>query len=275
MKNEPVYRIDSVDHALRLAVLLQHEGPLRVFEAADRLGVARSTAHRLLSMLVYRDFAWQDEDRRYHVGEVMRRPPPTEPAAELRRVALPAMRALVERTGETVNLMVRTGDRVRFVATVECDQLLRVGDREGRVLPAHLASGGLVLLATLPAEQLAEVYATPEAVDVDLPVLARTLARVRRQGFGVNNQRTERGVSAVGHAVRREDGETVAALSLSMPTVRYSRRELPAWVAALDATALAVQHGLGSAGVPGKSPGSGAAQASSTASRGTAPVSPA
>ena len=40
-------------------------------EAAERLGVARSTAHRLLSMLLYRDFAVQDEDRRYDAGPVL------------------------------------------------------------------------------------------------------------------------------------------------------------------------------------------------------------
>ena len=39
-------------------------------EAAERLGVARSTAHRL-SMLLYRDFAVQDEDRRYDAGPVL------------------------------------------------------------------------------------------------------------------------------------------------------------------------------------------------------------
>ena len=68
MKNQPVYSIDSVDHALHLAAVLQQEGSLRVFEAAERLGVARSTAHRLLAMLVYRDFAEQGPDRRYLAG---------------------------------------------------------------------------------------------------------------------------------------------------------------------------------------------------------------
>jgi DNA-binding MarR family transcriptional regulator len=64
MKNKPAYGIDSVDHALHLATVLQQEGPLRVTDAAQRLGVAPSAAHRLLAMLVYRDFAEQDVDRR-------------------------------------------------------------------------------------------------------------------------------------------------------------------------------------------------------------------
>jgi IclR family acetate operon transcriptional repressor len=53
VKNRPSYAIASVDHALQLATTLQVEGPLTVSEAAERLGVARSTAHRLLSMLFF------------------------------------------------------------------------------------------------------------------------------------------------------------------------------------------------------------------------------
>jgi len=51
--------------------MLQVEGSLSVAQAADRLGVARSTAHRLLSMLCYRDFAQQTEDRCYTAGPVL------------------------------------------------------------------------------------------------------------------------------------------------------------------------------------------------------------
>ena len=67
-KTPPAYAIASVDHALRLATILQLEGNLTVAEAAERLGVARSTAHRLLQMLVYRDFAVQHPGRQYGAG---------------------------------------------------------------------------------------------------------------------------------------------------------------------------------------------------------------
>jgi DNA-binding IclR family transcriptional regulator len=52
LKQPPAYAVTSVDHALRRALMLQLEGPVTVSAAAERLGVARSTAHRLLSMLV-------------------------------------------------------------------------------------------------------------------------------------------------------------------------------------------------------------------------------
>ena len=162
LRNKPPYAIESVDHALHLAQLLQQEGPLRVTDAADRLAVSASTAHRLLAMLVYRDFAEQGSDRRYRAGAALRRvEQPEAPIVLLRRVALPHLQALVHRVQETANIMLLVRDEVRFVATVECDQLLRVGDRAGRVLPAHLASGGKAMLSTVTAPELTELTASP------------------------------------------------------------------------------------------------------------------
>lgn len=248
MKNKPAYSIDSVDHALRLAVMLQQEGPLRVSEAAERLGVARSTAHRLLAMLVYRDYAEQDADRRYVAGPVLRSAPAQEPVASLRQVALPHLQALVERCGETVNLMIMVGDQVRFAATVECAKVLRVGDREGKMLPAHLASGGLAMLAHQPEEEITRRYGDlgieAGCAPLDLARLLRNLRRVRRQGFAVNDQQTEHGVTAIGRVVQGADAVPVAAVSIAMPTARYSRTRLAEWVALLTATATRIERDL-------------------------------
>jgi len=242
MKNQPTYALSSVDHALRLAQLLQQEGPLTVSEAAERLGVARSTAHRLLAMLVYRDFAEQGKDRRYLPGPALY---PAGLAPEhtltLKEVARPHLQMLVAKVNETANLVVRVGTQVRFVTTVECDQVLRVGDRAGRVLPAHLASGGKALLAALDSRQLAELYRDQDA---DLAQLYKELSIVRRRGFAVNEQLTETGVSAVGVALPGPAGTPQAALSLAIPSARFHPSRLPTWLSALTTTAADIQRDL-------------------------------
>lgn len=242
VKNRPTYRIESVDHALRLVVLLRHEGPLRVSEVADRLGVARSTAHRLLAMLVYREFAEQDPDRRYRSGPRMSGPRNADAAGWLRAAARPHLEDLVRRTGETATLVVLAGHQVRFVASVQSEAPLRVGDREGRTLPAWLASGGRVLLSHLGEAELTE--AMRAAPEVDQDVLRRGLRQVRRQGFAVNNQSTERGITAIGRAVPNPRGQPVAAVCLAMPTVRYQRSRLSDYVGELAETCARVEHDL-------------------------------
>jgi len=242
MKNEPPYPIASVDHALHLAIVLQQEGPLRVSDAAARLGVSPSTAHRLLAMLVYRGFAEQRPDRRYEAGHVLRPTSATRaPVALLRQAALPHMRELVERVQESVNLVVLAGTETRFIATAECAQVLRVGSRAGRTLPAHLTSGGKALLAALPPH---EVTALHEEHDLDLPRLRRELALVRRRGFAINDQRTETGLSALAVPVRDSENSPVAAVALAMPSARFHRDRVPEWVAALSGTASAITRAL-------------------------------
>ncbi len=248
MKNRPIYSVDSVDHALHLAVVLQQEGPLRVVDAAERLGVARSTAHRLLAVLVYRDFAEQGPDRRYRAGPVLRLPMSPEPVTELRSVALPHLQALTGLINETTHVMVVTGDQARFVATVECSHYLRVGDREGRVLPAHLVSGGRAVLAARTDEEIKALYSVPDSPVADVPRLLRDLHRIRRQGFAVNDQATENGLMAIGCKVPSpQAGPPAAAVSIALPTARYHRERLPEFSARLMTVAERIGYELSGA----------------------------
>lgn len=232
MKNAPHYAIASVDHALQLATLLQVEGPVGVSQAADRIGVARSTAHRLLQMLVYRDFAVQVADRRYAAGPVLSPGalPEVADSVAVRSASLPHLSGLVLRVDETASVVILAGAHVRFLATVECGQRLRVGDRAGTVFPAHLTSGGVALLAALPDDDIEQRF---DGAAVDLRLLRKEVDGVRRMGFALNRDRTEAGVTAVGRAIRGEDGAAVAAISLSMPSVRFREVDLPRYAAEL------------------------------------------
>jgi len=245
MKTPPSYAIASVDHALRIATMLQLEGSLTVADVADRLGFARSTAHRLLQMLVYRDFAVQDERRTYHAGPVLQLAEHSRSQTSLlRSVAVPHLQRLAEIVNESANLTIRTGANARFIASTESRQVLRVGSREGMVFPAHRTTGGLLLLAELPAEELAayvEAYGEDPAEQPHLVRLRTELTRIRKQGFAVNQGRSERGVVAVGVPVRDAGDVVVAGLSVSMPSVRYDRERLTGLVATLRKVAGAIE----------------------------------
>lgn len=242
LKTPPPYAIASVDHALRAATMLQLEGGLTVSQVAERLGVARSTAHRLLAMLVYRDFAVQDDNRTYRAGPVLELAVHSQSrVAALRTAALPHLRRLAERLNETISLTIRTGDTVRFVASAEGTRTLRVTSREGMVFPAHHTTAGLLLLAELAPAELDDVYPEEQYREhpgerPDLPALRAELARIRRNGFVVNKERSERGLTAIGVPIRDTTGTAVAGLAVSMPSVRYDRRQLPTLVATLRST---------------------------------------
>lgn len=240
MRNKPVYALHSVDAALRLAQMLQAGGPMRLSDAAKELNVAVSTAHRLLSALVFRGFAEQFPDRRYGPGPALRPMLALDPAvSELRRRSLPAMTALVQSVGESANLVVLSCLDVYFAATVECSKVFRVGDRAGQRLPAHLTSGGKAILAQLPASELVRFKSlSPAAFDR----LGRDVLVARRVSYALNHQDTERGLTAIGVAIGRLPGPMLAAICLAMPTARFVRSRLQTNVAALTHAARAIEQ---------------------------------
>jgi len=229
VKNKPPYAVESVDNALRILQMLRDSGQVRVSDVAAELGIARSTAHRLLAMLVYRDFAVQSEDRSYRPGPAIAAEPLRgEPTQRLRQVMRPHMEALCDQVAETINLVVRLGTQTRFLHTVESAHILRVGDRQGTILPAWKTSGGKVLLAELPDAQLTALLRgasgrPPEGMTAaERRSLVTQLRLVRDQGYAENIEESESGVCAIGVCVRDRLGDPVAALSVSAPSVRYT-----------------------------------------------------
>ncbi|MEV7636273.1 IclR family transcriptional regulator [Pseudarthrobacter enclensis] len=227
----PTYPIEAVDNALQLLQLLRDVGSLRLKDAAAELKVAPSTAHRLLAMLVYRGFAVQDESRRYVPGPAMGAGPAgvswTRP---LREISRPHMELLSARTSETVNLMIRVGTKVRFLDTVEGTNALRVGDRQGTVMPANKASGGKAMLAELDPGMLEQLFRSPNAEiggdsipDDDYPGFLRELETIRINGFAANFEGTEEGISAFGMAIHNGRGNVVGAISVATPVARFRR----------------------------------------------------
>ena len=148
------------------------------------------------------------------------------------------MEALCTTVQETVNLLVRVGTETRFIASVECSQTLRVGNRRGVILPAAISSGGRALLADLTPQAVAELYTTTgQDQHTDMAKLRRHLTATRRRGHAINDQETEDGVSAIAVCLRDAAGDAVAALAIAVPSVRFTRDRQPVLAAALRETA--------------------------------------
>jgi DNA-binding IclR family transcriptional regulator len=180
-------------------------------------------------MLVYRGFAVQDESRSYVPGVAIGVGPAGLGWTRLlRSVALPHMDILSSRLNETVNLMVRVGTKVRFLSTVEGANALRVGDRQGSVMPASKASGGKAMLAELDPDMVRRLFCSSSAEiggdnipDHEYPAFMRELESVRSNGFAANFEGTEDGISALGMALHNGKGEVVGAFSVATPVARF------------------------------------------------------
>ncbi|WP_127130955.1 IclR family transcriptional regulator [Georgenia sp. SYP-B2076] len=217
---KPAYVLGSVDKVLQLLQLLRDTGSIRLLDAAHELDVSPSTAHRLLSMLVYRGYAVQNDGRRYFAGPAFgaKAAAPTA-ALSVKNAVRPYMDELAAETGESVSLMIRVGLDVRFLSTVEGRHTSCVGDRRGAVLPAYKTAGGKAMLALLDEVSVARLFRAEEHT-VDIAGLLRELSLIRRQGFAANVQSAERGICGVGVALQGHDG-WVGALAVASPSKRF------------------------------------------------------
>jgi IclR family acetate operon transcriptional repressor len=229
----PAYPIYSVDSALRLLKLFRESDSVRLTDACAYLGVAHSTAHRLLSMLIQHGFVRQDARTRAYL------PGPTLieiglaaiQRMDIRKQARPLLEDLADRVRETVHLVTLEGNQARFLDAVEGTRALRVAPRAGTMLPAHCTSAGKVLLADLSTGELRRLY--PEGVPFEtqtshslssLSELTRVLDDVREAGYACNDEESEEGVGSVASAIRTATGEAVAAVAVAIPLSRLNEQ---------------------------------------------------
>jgi DNA-binding IclR family transcriptional regulator len=221
-------RLTSVDNALWLLQLVAQRQALRVSEAADLLGVARSTAHRLLSALRRRDFLMQDKPNGVY------RPGPALYAVgmsaisglDIRRVSQPVLEELRDKTKETTSLAVLEGTMIRFIECYEGLSTVRIGDRTGVVRYAHATAAGKAMLAALSDSELHRRY-PGEELPAPMPAsissrreLMAEMTQIRRQGYALNWEESSDGVSAVSVALRGATGAPLASISVTVPSMR-------------------------------------------------------
>jgi IclR family acetate operon transcriptional repressor len=228
LPERPATAVESLDRGLRLVQLLRDYGSLRVSDAAGHLGVSRSSAHRLLQTLVFRGFAVQDESHTYLPGPSMDAGPARLGwARDFRRLCQPHLEVLSRRSRESANLMIRVGRNVRFLVTVRARTVDATHDRDGVVMAAHEASGGKALLAELPDEEVLSLYRAPGPAPLAAEELTRLLTDlrgVRKHGYALNVEETERGVAAVGTVIHDRWGAAVGAVTVSTRADRFMER---------------------------------------------------
>ena len=215
--------LKSVGTALDVLECFATDGELGVSDIARRLGVAKSTAHRLLNTLASRGFIEQDlQSGQYRLGiHVYELGALALARNELRHVALPTLRQLAASTGLTVNFSVPDGPDIVFVERIENPDGVRFLGHFGRRLPSHTTSSGKAIAAWNPEADLARRRAGfPPRVSRTVRTEAdwlRCLESVRRVGYAVSHGESFDGASSVAVPVisRRV---AIASVSVFGPT---------------------------------------------------------
>lgn len=239
MSAEPAYRIESVDKALRLLHMFEERPHWTVSEASDALGVAPSTAHRLLAMLQWHGFVHQNPGSKVYVPgrTLLSMGLSALRHLTMRDVARPEMAELSSQLHETVHLIVLQGRRTLIIDAVEGDQVVRVGARIGGSAPPNCVAAGKVLLAAFSDRQVATLIGPDPLIRMTersigtLAELMVALAAARRDGYATNVDEHELGATGIAVAIGVPAGVTPAALTVNGPSHRLQAARIPEVVA--------------------------------------------
>ncbi|MFJ4268604.1 IclR family transcriptional regulator [Paenarthrobacter nicotinovorans] len=221
------YLIDSIDNGSRILLMLRDHPVIRAADVARELGVARSTAHRMVSTLQYRGLLRQNPDKTYSAGHsLMELGMAVIGATDLRTESQPFLESLASRSGETAHLLILEGTESVFAAGAESTRVIRAALRIGTRFPAHVTAAGRCLLAALPIEEVKQLFPSPrlsggtnQAIHTRSELLT-VLQQVREKGYAVNDSESEPDLFAIAMPLVDSRGVTRAAITLSGPAER-------------------------------------------------------
>ena len=246
--------VQSLARALTLLeCIAASEAGITLSDLAHQVGLPASTTHRLLNTLEQHGFASLDADRgvwfvgvkAFTVGNAFLSD------RDVVAIARPFMRALMERSGESVNLGILDDAQVVFLAQVQCREMMRMLVRLGGRAPIHASGAGKALLATLSESQSKMVLARhglerfTDNTLVSRAALAKDLETVRHQGFAFDDEEHAVGLRCVAATLHDEHGEALAAISMSGPRARITDDRIASLGRQVRDTAQAISHAMG------------------------------
>ncbi len=231
---EPRSGSPGVHASLSVLESLVARGPLALSDLANELGFAKSTLHRICSVLVERGWLVRESDGRFDLGiraiGLGARSSELPIVTAFRGVAA----GLLTRHNETVALAVLDGTESVYVALEETSQAVRLVTHVGSRTPAFASASGRVILSAWTPEGIVAAFGARPLVTPtgrrlhSVAELNDCLAQVRTRGYAENLEETAAGLSAFSVPVGNAVGVVLAALTICVPTSRLAseRREV-------------------------------------------------
>lgn len=246
--------VKSVDRALRIITLVSQSKEGRgVTELASHLELNKSSIYKLLSTLVSHGFIEQDTvTKKYRLGyKYLELSSILLESIDLRTQAKPFLEELEALTNEVIHLVVYDQGEVIYIEKLEGSETLRTHSKVGRRAPVHCTSAGKVILAYLPVQEvltILEKNGLPKHTEntiTDRETFLLELHKIKNQGYGVEIQENETGITCIAGPIFDNRGNITAAVSVSGPSTRMTESRLEGLSPAIMEIGKKISHRLG------------------------------
>jgi IclR family KDG regulon transcriptional repressor len=222
--------IRAVERALDVLECFSIKTPeLSMTQIAERIGINKSTVHRLLATLERKRFVERDPvSGTYRAGiHLLQLAYLAMETNDLSRVAEPFLHKLWELHRETIDLAVFDGNEVIFINVLESPQRVKLAAAVGQRLPAFCTASGKAILSHMPEESVLHLLEHDfqkytSFTLVSSPQIMKNLHQCKEQGFAISEQEYEEGINAVAAPVIGRNGMPIASVSVAGPAYRLT-----------------------------------------------------
>jgi len=242
--------IQSIERAASILTALSGGGRMGVTEIARKVGLEKSTTHRMLtSMSRVRLVRKEPNGPKYMLGfGLLELTASCMGELEIRQIALPQLRELRQETAETVSLNVRDGDVRVMTDRLDTSHEIRFVAELGRPLPLHLGAGGKAILAFIPEAEARDLLRSCTLAPRKLRDLIRELEEIRRVGWVCTIAERIAGAGSIAAPVLAHNGAVVGSICILSPESRLQSGAISNFGRAVQKTALAISKQLGWSG---------------------------
>lgn len=231
----------------------QEKSELGVREIARMVELSSSATGRLLAAMKELGVLSQNPDTRaYSLGaRVLTWAGTYNAVLDVRNRALPAIQELHQTTRESISLYILDGNERLCIERLESPQTVRIITRMGRRLPLYAGSAGKAMLAFLSPKQLDEYFKTTNMVPltpmtiIEPEALRCELQKVREVGFAISYGEWIEDAAGVAAPILDQNGEVVAALSISGPIQRFNEEKVLIYSEAAKRVAAQISKSMG------------------------------
>lgn len=221
-------------------------------QLSRKFRIPKSSASYLLRALERRGYIRREASTgKYHLGlRVLSLSRAALAGLDIREVARPVLRLLVEQTGLTAHLAVLDHGQAVYVEKVDAPGFIKMDTWVGRRMDVHATSVGKSLVAHLPKAEISAILRvhgmrkrTPRTITTPVR-LFQELEKVRAQGYAVDDEENNLDARCVGAPVLDNQGNVQAAVGLSGTTSQITRAALPTVAAQVRAAAARISRRL-------------------------------
>lgn len=244
----------AVERTLEILEAVAHRSSgMSNADISRKLGIPKSSASYILRTLERHGYLRRERPSgKYRLGlKVLNLGRGALSGVDVREVALPLMRQLVEHTHVTSHLAILDGNQAVYVEKVESPGFIKMDTWVGRRMEIYSTSVGKALVAYLPVEQVQAILRerglkrrTPFTITSPGRFL-RELEEVRERGYSLDNEENSVGVRCVAAPIFNAAGEVEAAVNITGTAQQVDREALPRIIEHVKETARRISVQLG------------------------------